>query len=62
MKTRLIIKCSKPEQRAGAEALEKFGNEWAEAYRKAQEQRTRAFKEYLKRKHKQEQDREQPQT
>lgn len=38
MNTRLIVKYRKPEQKAGAKALEKFCNEWAEEYYKAQEQ------------------------
>ena len=45
MKTRLIINCSKPEQKAGAEALEEFCNDWAEEYRTVQAKRARVYKE-----------------
>lgn len=48
MKTHLKIKYNKPEQKEGAELLERFCNEWGDSYKNAQEQRARRFKEYLR--------------
>lgn len=56
MERNLKIKYNKPEQKEGAELLERFCNEWGESYKKAQEQRARRFKEYLRQRQALEQD------